>query len=107
MDHTRWFRHGLEADRDGKMKSIWFRRVLLAAVAILVLAAIFPAIGYYRYISFHVSTDDAYVDGSIALISSRITGTVVKVFVEDNWKVKPDDILFRADPSDYEARAHE
>jgi membrane fusion protein, multidrug efflux system len=107
MDHTRWFRHGLEADRDGKMKSIWFRRVLLAAVAILVLAAIFPAIRYYRYISFHVSTDDAYVDGSIALISSRITGTVVKVFVEDNWRVKADDTLLELDPSDYQVRVNE
>jgi membrane fusion protein (multidrug efflux system) len=88
------------------MKSIWFRRILLAAVVILLLAAIFPAVRYYRYFSSHVSTDDAYVDGSIGLISSRITGTVIKVFVSDNWRVKAGDILLELDPSDYQVQVN-
>jgi membrane fusion protein, multidrug efflux system len=86
------------------MKSIWFRRILLAAVVILMLAAIFPALRYYRYLASHVSTDDAYVDGSVGLISSRITGTVVKVFVEDNWRVKAGQTLLELDPSDYQVQ---
>ncbi|MGH7913620.1 MAG: biotin/lipoyl-binding protein [Candidatus Binataceae bacterium] len=86
------------------MKSIWFRRILLIAVVILILAAIFPAIRYYHYFNSHVSTDDAYVDGSVGLISSRITGTVVKVFVEDNWRVKAGDTLLELDPSDYQVQ---
>jgi membrane fusion protein, multidrug efflux system len=88
------------------MKSIWFRRILLVAVAVLLLAAIFPAIKYYRYFNSHVSTDDAYVDGSVGLISSRITGTVVKVFVEDNWRVKAGDTLLELDPSDYQVQVN-
>ena len=88
------------------MKSIWFRRILLVAVAVLLLAAIFPAIRYYRYFNSHVSTDDAYVDGSVGLISSRITGTVVKVFVEDNWRVKAGDTLLELDPSDYQVQVN-
>ena len=86
------------------MKSIWFRRILLVVVAILLLAAIFPAIRYYRYFNTHVSTDDAYVDGAIGLISSRINGTVVKLFVEDNWRVKAGDTLLELDPSDYQVQ---
>lgn len=89
------------------MKSIWLRRVLLVVVALVVLAAIFPAIRYYRYFNSHVSTDDAYVDGSVGLISSRITGTVIKVFVEDNWRVMPGDKLIELDPSDYRVRVNE
>jgi len=88
------------------MKSIWFRRILLAAVAILLLAAIFPALRYYRYFSSHVSTDDAYVDGTIGLISSRISGTVTKVFVSDNWRVKAGDTLVELDPSDYQVQVN-
>src|SRR5882724_4885908 len=88
------------------MKSIWFRRILLVAVAILLLAAIFPALRYYRYFNSHVSTDDAYVDGSVGLISSRITGTVVKVFVEDNWRVRPGDMLLGLGPGDYQVQVH-
>jgi membrane fusion protein (multidrug efflux system) len=89
------------------MKSTWFRRILLAAVIILLIAAIFPALRYYRYLSSHVSTDDAYVDGSVGLISSRISGTVVKVFVEDNWRVKAGDTLVELDPRDYQVEVHE
>jgi len=86
------------------MKSIWFRRILLAVVIILLLAAIFPAIRYYRYFNAHVSTDDAYVDGSVGLISSRINGTVIKLFVEDNWRVNAGDTLLELDPSDYQVQ---
>jgi membrane fusion protein, multidrug efflux system len=88
------------------MKSIWFRRILLLAVVVLLVAAIFPAISYYRYFNSHVSTDDAYVDGSVGLISSRITGTVVKLFVEDNWRVKAGDTLLELDPSDYQVQVN-
>ena len=88
------------------MKSIWFRRILLVAVAVLLLAAVFPAIRYYRYFNSHVSTDDAYVDGSVGLISSRITGTVVKVFVSDNWRVKAGDTLLELDPGDYQVQVN-
>jgi len=41
--------------------------------------AIFPAVRYYRYFQSHVSTDDAYVDGTVALVSSGIPGTVAKL----------------------------
>jgi membrane fusion protein (multidrug efflux system) len=88
------------------MKSIWFRRILLVAVGILLLAAIFPAVKYYRYFNSHVSTDDAYVDGSVGLISSRITGTVVKVFVEDNWRVRAGDTLLELDQNDYQVQVN-
>ena len=33
-------------------------------------AATIPGYHYYQYFTSHVSTDDAYVDGSVALISS-------------------------------------
>jgi membrane fusion protein (multidrug efflux system) len=89
------------------MKSIWIRRILLVAVAVLILAAIPPAIRYYRYFNSHVSTDDAYVDGSVGLISSRINGTVIKLFVEDNWRVKAGDTLLELDPSDYQVQVDE
>ncbi|MGB6516522.1 MAG: HlyD family secretion protein, partial [Mycobacterium sp.] len=75
-------------------------------MVVLLVAAIFPAISYYRYFNSHVSTDDAYVDGSVGLISSRITGTVVKLFVEDNWRVKAGDTLLELDPSDYQVQVN-
>jgi membrane fusion protein, multidrug efflux system len=83
------------------MNSSGLRRVLLVIVAIALLAAIYPAIKYYDYFMSHVSTDDAYVDGTIGLISARIQGTVIKLYVEDNWRVKAGAPLVQLDPTDY------
>ncbi|HUN56667.1 MAG TPA: HlyD family secretion protein [Candidatus Binataceae bacterium] len=50
------------------------------------------------------STDDAYVDGTVALVSSRIPGTVAHLYVEENWAVKAGDVLLTLDPRDYQVR---
>ncbi|HXW83777.1 MAG TPA: HlyD family secretion protein [Candidatus Binataceae bacterium] len=71
----------------------------------MLLAATVPAVHYYSYLSTHVSTDDAYVDGTVALVSSRVAGTVTAVYVEDNWTVKEGQLLLELDPRDFEVRA--
>jgi membrane fusion protein, multidrug efflux system len=80
------------------------RIVLLVLVVVVVLAAIHPAYHYYEYFESHVSTDDAYVDGSVSLVSSRIPGTVAKLYVMENWGVKAGDLLLTLDPRDYQVR---
>jgi membrane fusion protein, multidrug efflux system len=89
------------------MKSPWLRRALLAIVIVALLFAIAPAIRYYDYFSTHVSTDDAYVDGTVALVSTRVSGTVSAVYVEDNWTVKRGDLLVTLDPSDFQVRVNQ
>ena len=85
------------------MKSV-SRIVLLVLAVVVVLAAIYPAYRYYEYFESHVSTDDAYVDGSVTLVSSRIPGTVAKLYVMENWGVKAGDLLLTLDPRDYQVR---
>jgi len=51
----------------------------------------------------HEETDDAYVTGDIHYISSRITGTVQKVCVDDNQLVTKGEVLVQLDPADYQA----
>jgi membrane fusion protein (multidrug efflux system) len=85
------------------MKGV-LRKVLLVLVVVVLIICIFPAIRYYKYFSSHVSTDDAYVDGTIALISSRIPGSVTRLFVQENWRVNGGDLLLTLDPSDYKVR---
>jgi membrane fusion protein, multidrug efflux system len=80
------------------------RIILLAIVVVAVLAGIYPAYRYYQYFESHVSTDDAYVDGSVSLVSSRIPGTVSKLYVMENWGVKAGDLLLTLDPRDYQVR---
>ena len=80
------------------------RIALLVIAVVVVLAAIYPAYHYYLYFESHVSTDDAYVDGSVSLVSSRIPGTVARLYVMENWGVKADDLLLTLDPRDYQVR---
>ena len=51
------------------------------------------------------TTDDAQVDAHLNAISSRVEGTIVRVYVEDNQMVKPGDLLVDFDPSDYKSRS--
>ena len=51
-----------------------------------------------------VATDDAYVEGSIVIISAKVSGHVAEVHVDDNRAVKAGELLLRIDPRDYQAR---
>jgi membrane fusion protein (multidrug efflux system) len=83
------------------------RKILLGVVIVVLIIAIVPAWHYYEFFASHVSTDDAYVDGTVALVSSRIPGTVTRLFVEDNWKVDGGQMLMTLDPRDYAVRVDE
>jgi membrane fusion protein (multidrug efflux system) len=86
------------------MSGFFSKRVLVLVILVILLIAAAPsALRYYRYFATHVSTDDAYVDGNIVLISSRISGTVNRLFVQDNWIVKTGDLLVELDPRDFQA----
>ncbi len=50
------------------------------------------------------STDDAYVQGDIAALSTRIEGDVVAIHVADNQHVHAGDPLISLDPADWSAR---
>lgn len=87
------------------MKSILRKRVLvLVALAILLAAGVRPGLRYYHYFITHVSTDDAYVDGNIVLIAPRVSGTVSRLYVKDNWILKAGDPILELDPRDFQVR---
>ncbi len=87
------------------MNRIFRRRYIVAVLVLVGLAfAAKPAIRYYHFMIAHVTTDDAYVDGTVDLISSRVSGNVSQVYVQDNWIVKAGDLLISLDPTDSEVR---
>ncbi|HUO77531.1 MAG TPA: HlyD family secretion protein [Thermodesulfovibrionales bacterium] len=78
--------------------------IVFAFMAIIGVIAVYF---YIQYKSIHITTDDAYVDGNIHTIASRVSGTVIKILVNDNQFVKKGDILLELDPADYEVRVNE
>ena len=51
------------------------------------------------------NTDDAQVDADIVVVSTRVSGPVLKLYVHSNQQVKKDQPLVDIDPTDYAARA--
>jgi len=50
------------------------------------------------------STDDAYVSADVTRLSTRISGQVSSVAVDDFQSVKAGDLLIQIDPADYQAQ---
>ena len=59
---------------------------------------------YFMWAASHEETDDAYLQGHVHPVSSRITGTVQKVLVDDNQHVMQGQTLATLDPRDYRVR---
>jgi membrane fusion protein (multidrug efflux system) len=75
------------------------RRFIVVGVSLLlVIAAVF----FYWRSTFTEDTDDAQVDGNLYQVSSRITGHVIKVYVDDNQTVQAGQELADVDPTDYQ-----
>lgn len=78
------------------------RRLVLAGVGVLAVAAAgWFGYDYFTVGQYMVSTDDAYVEGDIATISSKLSGYIAKVNVVANQQVKAGDALFTLDDGDY------
>ncbi len=85
------------------------RRRLLAIPAVVLLACAAVATGAWwmaegRWIE---STDNAYIQGNIAVLSPRIDGDVAAILVADNQRVRKGDPLIALDPADWTARTQQ
>jgi len=76
------------------------RRNLIIGGSVLVL--IVAGVLLWRYFGSYESTDDAQADAHLYPVSSRISGYVVRVNVNDNQWVNQGDVLVEIDPTDYE-----
>jgi membrane fusion protein, multidrug efflux system len=70
-------------------------------IAVIILLVIGAGIFYWRS-TFTEDTDDAQVDGDLYQVSSRVTGQVIKVYVDDNQQVNVGAPIAEIDPKDYQ-----
>jgi membrane fusion protein (multidrug efflux system) len=67
----------------------------------LVLLALYEAIPWAITAFRTESTDDAYVNGHVTFVAPRVPGQVVRVLVDDNNRVRKDDLLVQLDKTPY------
>ena len=81
------------------MAGIVFTGVAVAGIIIIYF--------YLQYIHTHITTDDAFIDGYIHTVASKVPGTVKAVLVKSNQFVKTGDVLVEIDPVDYDVKVNE
>ncbi len=70
-------------------------------IALIIIVAVYA---YIRHTKYYISTDDAYVTGSIHSIAPKIAGTVKVVYVHDNQLVTKGAPLLEIDSRDYDVK---
>lgn len=78
--------------------------LLMTAPVVLLVLAIYAGGMWWTTWRFQESTDDAYVDSDISLISPKIEGYIKEVRVENNQRVAAGQVLFVIDDSDFRAK---
>src|SRR5262245_56892831 len=82
-----------------KTRPAFYKRPLvLAAVAAMLVIAAFIGVPYYHYALSHEWTDDAFIEGHIIQLSSKVAGHVAQVHAIDNQEVRQGDLLVEVDP---------
>ena len=85
---------------DSEARKLTRRRLFMLLGGVVVIAALVALIWWYVVSSGYVSTDDAYVDASVAEITPQIDGLVRSVPVNDTQTVKRGQVLVVIDPVD-------
>ncbi|MBF0537505.1 MAG: HlyD family secretion protein [Nitrospirae bacterium] len=80
-----------------------------ALIVIFLLALIGAAVTYmyHSYNATHITTDDAFIDGTMHTVASKVAGTVREVYVADNEFVNKGKPLVALDPNDYDVKVAE
>jgi len=82
-------------------RTLKFLIIGAAALTVLVVVVFY----YFVCVVPYESTDDAFIDGYVTLVSPRVPGQITQLLVKDNQEVKAGDVLVEIDPRDYEAKA--
>lgn len=78
--------------------------IIFLAIGIIAATAVFF---YLQYKKTHISTDDAFIDGKVHTIASKVPGTVKAIYVDDNQFMKAGDLLVEIDSRDYDIKVSE
>ena len=77
-----------------------------ALIVLLTIVIVGSWIGLNMFITSktHIETDNAFIEARIVSISSKVSGTVARVLVDDNQFVRRGDLLLEIDGRDYQLR---
>ena len=79
------------------------RKLLIAALGAVGLVVVcVVGIPWIRLAFTTVSTDDAYVNGHVTFVAPRVAGQILRVLVDNNYRVRKGDLLAQIDKEPFE-----
>ncbi|MBI5188414.1 MAG: HlyD family secretion protein [Nitrospirae bacterium] len=85
------------------------KRKIIAALIFAIIAIVGGITGYLyiQYKKIHITTDDAFIEGRIHTVSSKVLGTIKNIYVTDNQFVRKGAVLVEVDSEDFDVRVRE
>jgi membrane fusion protein (multidrug efflux system) len=77
--------------------------IRIALGAVLLIALIW-GIRVLVHSFYYESTDDAFIEGHVVTVGTKLSNTVRDVLIDDNYEVKKGQLLVQIDPRDYEVQ---
>jgi membrane fusion protein (multidrug efflux system) len=77
------------------------RRLFMVLGGVVLVAGLAVALDWFLVGSRHVTTDDAYVDASVAEVTPLVSGPIIAAPIYDTMPVKRGDVLVVIDPTDF------
>ncbi|MBI5848430.1 MAG: HlyD family secretion protein [Nitrospirae bacterium] len=93
-----------EKPRGGGKRQKVAALLMFAAIAVI---GIIVVVMYLQYKKTRITTDDAYIEGRVHVVASKVSGTVKKVHVSDNQLVKKGELILDIDAADFEVKVKE
>ncbi len=91
-----------KAEKEKKLPGVSFLTPPVFVAAGLVAGIILAGVIYKSMC--YVSTDDAFIDGNVLVVSPKVSAHVLNILVEDNQAVPAGAALVELDPRDFEIR---
>ena len=78
-----------------------------AGLGLVLLVAAIWGISVLVHSFYYESTDDAFIEGHVVTVGTKLSNTVRDVLIDDNYEVTKGELLVQIDPRDYEVQLHE
>ncbi len=73
--------------------------IIIIGIVISIIAII-----YYINSLKYETTDDAYIESDLTQISSRVSGQISEIYIEDNQQIEEGDLIAKIDDTDYKVK---
>jgi membrane fusion protein (multidrug efflux system) len=78
--------------------------LIRGALGVVLLTALVVGISALIHSYYYESTDDAFIEGHVVTVGTKLSNTVSEVLIDDNYAVKKGQLLVQIDPRDYQVQ---